>query len=120
MPGKSNYPVPPATLADDRQTIKALKELSNYTPHRPEHTTEALLALEASLTEAEDTLMRSQLAVDVARLRCVELSWALHRGVVGARDEVAVLFGPDSHAVHAVGRKRVSEHKRPTRRATSA
>lgn len=120
MPSSRNFPVPQSTLAGDRLSIKALKDIANYTPHRPEHGVEALLALEAAVAQVEDELKRSQLAVNAARIKLTELSWALHRNVVGARDEISLLFGPDSHEVHAIGRKRASERRRPARRTTSA
>lgn len=116
MPSGRNYPVASAILADDSQSIQALKELANYTPHRPEHEVEALVSLEQLVAQTKDELSRSQRAVDAVRVRLTELSWALHRNVVGARDEVAVIFGPNSYEVHAVGRKRVSERKRRVRR----
>lgn len=119
MPSSRNSPVPSATLSEDRLSIKALKEMANYTPHRPEHGVEALLALDLAVAQAEDELNRSQLAVDAARVRLTELSWILHRNVVGAKDEVSILFGPNSHELHAVGRKRLSERKRPARRTAS-
>jgi hypothetical protein len=120
MPTNRNAPLPPAILVEDRQAIKAIKEMANYTPHRPEHTVEALVSLDASLAQAADDLLRLQIATDAVRIRFIELSWELHNSVVGARDEVAVLFGPDSSALNAVGRKRASERKRPVRRTPSA
>jgi hypothetical protein len=117
MSGNHKAPVPASILADDREAIKALAEMPNYTPHRPEHGAAALLSLDAALTETADEISRLQRATEAARVRYVELSWTLHTNVIGARDEVGVLFGPDSAAVSAVGRKRTSERKRPTRRA---
>lgn len=117
MANSRTKPVDMPTLTRDRRTIKALRDLTDYRPHRPEHTPEALLALDQEVLAVQDAVDRARREYEAARARLIALSWVLHDSVLGARTEVVVLFGPDSNAVHAVGLKRKSERKRPVRPA---
>ncbi|NTU83428.1 MAG: hypothetical protein HGA45_29345 [Chloroflexales bacterium] len=120
MPSRTIHPPTPSVIDSDRATLRALKDLPTYAPHNQAHSTEALIAREAALTTAEMALVRARIAYDTARIELNRVAWAFHDDTVCARQEVKTQFGADSHEVRAVGLKRSSERKRPTRRARPA
>jgi hypothetical protein len=117
MSSRTSSPPTHEVLASDRATLAALKDLPAYDPRDPAHSVATMVALDDTLTQTEIALSRARLAFDAAKAEHNKASWALHDSVVGARAEVKVQFGPESHEVHAIGLKRNSERKRPTRRA---
>ncbi|NTU83307.1 MAG: hypothetical protein HGA45_28715 [Chloroflexales bacterium] len=119
MPSRQDYPLSPAVLANDRATLDALQDIVDYAPHNLEHGTAALRECEVALRQAELETERARLAYELARERQIQAGWALHNRTVGARAEVVAQFGPDSHAVSAIGLTRKSERKRATRRAAA-
>jgi hypothetical protein len=46
--------------------------------------------------------------------------WALHNAVLGARTQVRAQYGDDSNELQAVGHKKRSDRKRPSRPARTA
>jgi hypothetical protein len=69
---------------------------------------------------AEQNERATQIAHEQTRQTRVEASHQHHNGVVGARSQVIVQYGPDAAAVTLVGRTRKSERKRPSRRQAKA
>jgi hypothetical protein len=63
-----------------------------------------------------DTLLVLEMAGDKA----IEAAQACQDAMLGAKAQVIAQYGSNSHAVQAIGLKRKSERRRPTRRAQSA
>ena len=109
-------PLSPEVLEADRASLVALRNLSNYTAINPLYSTESLNALAEAMDQAEEALVRARQAFAAARDTKVATARNFHTGMVGARINVSVKYGPDSPEVQAVGLKRKSERKRPARR----
>lgn len=115
-----SYLLSPATIDDDRAVLRALQDIAGYAPHNPEHTVAALIQSDDILQQAEIEAERARLAFDAARERLLAASWTFHNNVGGAKTEVTAQFGADSQIMHAIGLKKKSERKRPTRRPKTA
>lgn len=116
---RSNYRLPPHVIEADRTALRALTSLSDYSPRNPAYETANLLALESELAQAEEVERLTRLAFEQARDEVLVAARALHDAVMGAKVQVVAQYGDDSYAVMAIGRKKRSEHKRPTRRVTT-
>jgi hypothetical protein len=115
MSGRKSSPVPPATLESDREAIKALRRLPEYAPIKPEHSVEALVALDEEASRAEEEYNALVQACNKARDRFVKSTWAIHERMYDVKANVVAQFGPDSHEMSLIGLKRKSEYKRPAR-----
>ncbi len=54
-------------------------------------------------------------ALAAARDNAVAAEWEFHNLMLGAKDRVIAQFGRDSNEVQAIGLKKASERKAPTR-----
>lgn len=111
-----NSRLAPLTVEADRDTLFALQNMADYQPRNPAYGVEALVALEAALTQAEQDERRIRIALDAARDRTVVATRAFHDATLGAKTEVIAQYGADSTAIQAIGLKRKSDRRRPTRR----
>lgn len=100
----------------DRTIVLAIRDLHDYAPINQAYTTEALIALEAELTRAEQDELRLQNAINTARDTTTAAAWALHNAVLGAKTQVVAQYGASSSTMQAIGLKKKSERKRPARR----
>ncbi len=118
MAGPKRIPFP--TLHDDRAALQAITDMGDYAPANTAYSTAALQELEDALTQAEQDEIRARRALDVARDRAVAAARRFHEAIIGAKAQVIAQYGNDSPEVEAVGYKRKSERKRPTRRQALA
>jgi hypothetical protein len=100
----------------DRAAVLAIRTMADYTPVNPAYSAEALIALEQALLKAEQEELWLQNALAGARDTAAAAAWALHDGILGAKFQVIAQYGADSNAVQAVGLKKKSDRRRPTRR----
>lgn len=56
------------------------------------------------------------IALDAARDATVAAAWERHNAILGAKTQVIARYGPNANAVQALGLKKKSERRRPTRR----
>lgn len=108
--------ISPPILEADRSAALALQDMADYRPHNPAHSVESLSALEIALTQAEQAEQRARIALEAARDRAIAAAHAFHEATLGAKAEVIAQYGADSAAVQAIGLKRRSDRRRPTRR----
>lgn len=116
MADRTSKPVKPSILADDRDSLAALKGVQGYAPANPAYTEVALTALQTTLDNDTAAATLAEAEAKAKRDDEVGSGWAFHDGVVGMRDSVGVQFGKDSNEFQAVGRKKTSEYKKPVRK----
>lgn len=123
----ANMPLPdtnrrlrPQTLSQDVDSFNGLKTVSDYNTKRPDARLETLqqayqtmLAQQQAETE-KLTLYRA--AADAARLA----EWEFHNAVLAMKEVVKGQFGSDSNEAQAVGLKKKSDRKRPSRSKSAA
>jgi hypothetical protein len=112
--------LPSQVVEADRATLRALQDLSDYTPINVEYSAASLRDLEAAMTEALLAEERTRIALEMIRDKAIEAVQVFHDAILGAKAQVIAQYGSNSHAVQAIGLKRKSERKRPTRRAHAA
>jgi hypothetical protein len=100
----------------DRETLLALKNIGDYAPANPAYGTKALAALGEALEQAEQARLRAENELDAAREQALAAAMALHDALLGAKLQVLAQYGHDSFEIQALGLKRKSERKRPSRR----
>ncbi|MEI7773011.1 MAG: hypothetical protein WCI67_23685 [Chloroflexales bacterium] len=117
MPTRPNMRLSPEVIAADRATLAAVMNLSDYAPLNAAYATAALQELEATMLANMQAESRILQEADSIRDQVVTNIQAFHKLIKGVRAQVVAQYGDDSVTLHAVGLKRTSERKRPSRRA---
>lgn len=104
-------------LAADGEALRNLKQLTDYAPRNPAYSLEALLALEARLTQCEEAEAEGELSLDRMRHQSIDAGADLRDAMAGARRELRIQYGENSVNLHAVGLKMRDEYRRPARKA---
>lgn len=103
----------PSVLAADRDSLAALKNITDYAPSNPAYTTQALTAAETELNNKTAAAAAADAEAKAKRDDAVASAWAFHEAVVGMRDAVGVQYGKASNQFQSVGRKKTTEYKKP-------
>jgi hypothetical protein len=111
-----NYLPPQDVLLADHIAILTINELPGYAPHNSDDGAAALMALDAAFTQIEQEVRQLHNAYEAGRTRLIAAAWVRHNAVLSAKQQVIAQYGDDSSEVQAIGLKRKSERKRPTRR----
>ncbi|QMS87959.1 hypothetical protein HUN01_10285 [Nostoc edaphicum CCNP1411] len=106
----------PQVISEDVTSWHGLQTIATYETTRADasatnlqQTYQAMLAQQQAETE-KLTLYRA--AADAARLA----EWEFHNAVLGMKEVVRGQYGSDSDQAQAVGLKKKSDHKRPSRK----
>ena len=89
----------------------ALKTMPGYKPYNAAYSLEAIAACVELLRIAEENDLHTEHARLAARDAIVAAQWALQDIMVGAKEQVRAIFGPDSDEMVQVGLKKKSEKK---------
>ena len=112
----TNRRLTPATIHQDITTYNGLQTIEGYSTTRPDATPEALKsAYENMLVKQREAVEKEVLfkaAADAARLA----EWEFHNRILSIKEAVKGQFGSDSDAAAAVGFKKKSERKRPSKK----
>jgi len=120
MPKDMSKRITPPVLEADRSSFAALQGIAGYAPSNPAYAVAAIKTLEAEMTGAREAETRAAAALATARDTAAAKEWEFHNRILGAKDQVVAQFGRDSNEVQAVGLKKASERKAPTRRKAAA
>jgi len=112
--------VPAATLQADRDTVTALEALADYAPRNPTNNIANIGTARARNEAARVRVIRAKAELAAALDEERDSGIAFHNIVTEAKDEVKVQYGPNSDQYASLGRKKISERKRPVRRASEA
>ena len=102
----------PGTLQEDKDSVAALKTITNYSPANQEFTQTELDTAEAEMLAAQQAEAQAYAALATARDNAAAKEWACHNKVLGMRDQVVAQFGRNSNQAQSVGRKKPSEFRR--------
>jgi hypothetical protein len=114
MPGNSR--ISPQTIDADRAALRAIADMADYAPANIAISAAALQEMETALTQAEQNEERMRRAADVARDQAIEAARRFHDAMQIAKAQVVGQYGHDSAAVEAIGLKKRSDYRRPSRR----
>ncbi len=114
-----NRRLSPQLIDQDVDSLNGLKTVSNYQTSRSEATSETLQqAYQTMLVQQQNETEKLALyraASDAARLA----EWGFHNSVLAMKEVVRGQYGSDSDEAQAIGLKKKSDRKRPTRQKTS-
>jgi hypothetical protein len=118
MPSQdTNRRLSPKLIQQDLDAYHGMQTIKDYKASRPEANPETIkTAYEAMLAKQQEETEKQTLykaAADAARLA----EWEFHNSVLAMKETVKGLYGSDSSEAAAVGYKKKSERKRPTRTA---
>jgi hypothetical protein len=105
----------PEVLATDRESLDAIKSITDYAPANPAYSTAALNAARTAMDSAQAAETQAAAALAAARDAAAAAEWELHNKILSMKDQVTAQYGRDSTQVQAIGLKRVSERKTPGR-----
>lgn len=103
-------------LSGDREAFDALQGITDYAPANPAYKTENIKALRDRMDELLREATQAQAAADAKRATSNAGEWDFHNAMLGAKTQVTAQYGPDSDEHAALGMKKKSEYKSPTRR----
>lgn len=110
----------PNVINQNIDSFNGLKAVPTYDTTRPQATPEALqqryqtMLAQQQLETEKLALFRA--AADAARLA----EWEFHNAVLAMKESVLGQYGSDSDEAQAIGLKKKSERKRPTRQKAAA
>lgn len=103
-------------IDDDIQAFQALATMTGYDPRDANASIEAVTATYNELQAGEATLVRAQIALDTARDKLAATEQRFHKQILDVKTQVRAQYGEDSNELAALGLKKKSEKKSPTRR----
>lgn len=101
----------------DKQCLSAVKGLSDYKPTDSTFAKTALQSASDDVDEAREKEKQTAMAAKAARAAAVKAEWTFHNLILGSKTQVKAQYGDDSDEVNAVGLKKKSEYKDPTRKS---
>lgn len=115
----TNRRLSPHIISQDTDALNGFNTIEGYSTKRKEATPEALQqAYQAMLAQQQsetEKLALFRAASDAARLA----EWEFHNTILTMKEVVRGQFGVDSNEAQAVGLKKKSDRKRPTRQKTA-
>ena len=103
-------------LSDDREAFDALQGIADYAPANQAFKTENIKAVRDRMDELLRDAIQAEAAAEAKRAAANAGEWEFHNAMLGAKTQVTAQFGPDSDEVAALGLKRKSDYKSPSRR----
>ena len=119
MADKKTKPLSPKILQDDLDAFAALKNIVGYKPADPQYEIANGETAKSTMQNDEDTSAQAEAAADAARDNKVDSQWGFHEFILGAKRQVVAQFGDSSNEKQAMGLKKKSEYKSPTKKAKS-
>jgi multidrug efflux pump subunit AcrA (membrane-fusion protein) len=107
-------------IESDSSSLHALADIADYQPLNASYSASAVEALGMAMQQAQQAEARAQRTLAATRDAAQAAEWTFHNAILGVKRQIMAQYGPDSDAVHAIGLKKISDRKRPTRRARVA
>ncbi|MBD1858354.1 MULTISPECIES: hypothetical protein [Leptolyngbya] len=107
-------------LQQDVASINGLSTISGYQTHRPEATTEGLQTAYRTMLAKQQLETEQQVLAREAAEAARQAEQDFHNAVLAMKEAVRGQFGSDGKEAVAIGLKRKSDRKLPTRRAKAA
>jgi altronate dehydratase len=108
-----------AVVSEDRRAFDALQGITTYAPANPAYKTEAIKGVRDRMDDALREATQAEAAAAAKRAAANDAVWDFHNAMLGANTQVEAQFGNDSDEYAALGNKKKSEYKTPTRRRQS-
>jgi hypothetical protein len=119
MAKKQTRRLQPRIVKQDKQCLSAIKGLTDYKPADSKFAKTALQSAADDVDDTQEKEKQTEVAAKAARAAAVKAEWTLHNLILGSKTQVKAQYGDDSDEVNAVGLKKKSEYKDPTRKKTT-
>jgi len=119
MPDSKTRPLSPGQLQTNLDAFAALKNISGYHPANTDYAVGAGDALQTAMDAAQVKAAQDKATADASRDDEVAAQWAFHDFILGAKTQVKAQFGDSSNEIQALGLKKKSEYKSPTKKKTT-
>ena len=97
--------------------VSAIAVLSPaYAPANSAYSLVNLQTAQTAMNTAQATEVQKQGELDAARDAANTAEWAFHNKVLEAKNQVQAQYGSDSDQLQAIGLKKKSEYKKPTKK----
>ena len=106
-------------VQEDKDVVAAIATLSPaYAPANAAYTLANLNTAQTAMTTAQNTEVQKKGEYDAARDGANAKEWLFHNAVLEAKKQVAAQYGSDSDQLQAIGLKKKSEYKKPSKKKT--
>jgi len=106
----------PRLIKDDDEVVASVAAMTGFKAANAAFSLESVRTARMAVGERRDNEAQKKDAADAARDDAVTAEFAYHVKVQGLKDQVIAQVGKESNEAQAVGRKKPSERKSPTRR----
>jgi hypothetical protein len=105
-----------ALLGADREAFDALQGISNYAPANQAYKMESLKTIRDRMDDLQRDAIQAEATASAKRDAATAGEWEFHNAMLGVKMQVTAQFGSNSDEVAALGLKKKSEYKKPSRR----
>lgn len=106
----------PSQLQADRDLVAALAQIAGYAPADAAYSVASMQARQTAMAAKQGTEAQAKAAADTARDQATASEWDFHNHALRIKEMVVGQFGSDSNEAQAVGLKKKSERRAPTRK----
>jgi hypothetical protein len=115
-----NRRLSPRIISQDVDSFNGLGLILTYSTNRPEAMPATLQDALHNMQARQQTETEKQLVYKMAAEAARQAEWEFHNAVLAMKEAVRGQFGSDSNEAQAVGLKKKSNRKRPTRSNSTA
>ena len=106
----------PTQVQKDRDNLEILKTFTDYQPANPAYSKAQAEAKRTALDAARATELQKEAELAAVRDHTDAMEREYHAFMIGVSEQIAAQYGKDSDQYQALGYKKKSEYKRPTRK----
>ena len=111
MPASTRRRITAKELQEDIDAFYALKLLTDYKPHDPNATVDAITPIVDRIRAKQEAIIAHQVALDAMRDDLNDDSLELHGRMGVSKNEVRAQYGDNSNQIASLGLKKKSEHR---------
>ncbi|HRI02962.1 MAG TPA: hypothetical protein PLL77_04390 [Pyrinomonadaceae bacterium] len=116
MADAKTRPLSPGQLQANLDSFAALKNIPNYNPANKDYEVADGEALQTAMDAAQVKSAQDEATAKASRDDEVAAQWAFHDFILGAKNQIKAQFGPNSNEIQALGLKKKSEYKSPSKK----
>lgn len=116
MADRNTRRLQPKVLREDLDGFAALGDITDYTPANPAFSLANVTATRETMQALQEAEARANAAAAAARDAAAIGERNFHDAMLGVKAQVKAQYGDSSDHLQAVGLKKKSEYKNPTRR----
>ncbi|MEB3213421.1 MAG: hypothetical protein VKL39_18880 [Leptolyngbyaceae bacterium] len=109
--------LPSPVINQDLESYSGLSYITDYSTTRQEASAENLQQTHAAMMACRQKELQLEIQLKAAIDESRQAEWEFHNAVLAMKEFVRGQYGSDSNEAQAIGLKKKSERKRPTRKA---